>query len=85
MLVEFLDWIKYPIDLVENKLVSVSYNSLEGWIFQFENFEAKLGKNLDSYKFENLSKTIEYLYAKTKNASIVDLRSEAGISIKYDR
>ena len=85
LLVEVFDWIKYPIDLAENKLISVSYNSVEGWIFQFENFEAKLGKGLDSYKFENLSKTIEYLYAKTKNASIVDLRSEAGISIKYDR
>ena len=35
-------------------------------------------------KLKNLSKTIEYLYAKTKNPSIVDLRSDAGIALKYD-
>ncbi|MDC2983078.1 hypothetical protein OAZ81_02205 [Pseudomonadota bacterium] len=85
LLYEVFDWIKHPIDLAENKLISINYNSVEGWIFQFEDFEAKLGKSLDSYKFENLLKTIEYLYAKRKNASIVDLRSNAGISLKYDK
>jgi len=85
LLYEVFDWIKYPIDLAENKLISINYNSVEGWIFQFEDFEAKLGKSLDIYKFENLLKTIEYLYAKRKNASIVDLRSNAGISLKYDK
>ena len=83
LLYEVFDWIKQPIDLAENKLISINYNSVEGWIFQFEDFEAKLGKSLDSYKFENLLKTIEYLYAKRKNPSIVDLRSNAGISLKY--
>jgi hypothetical protein len=85
LLYEVFDWIKHPIDLAENKLISINYNSVEGWIFQFEDFEAKLGKSLDSHKFENLLKTIEYLYAKRKNASIVDLRSNAGISLKYDK
>ena len=85
LLYEVFDWIKHPIDLAENKLISINYNSVEGWIFQFEDFEAKLGKSLDSYKFENLLKTIEYLYAKGKNASIVDIRSNAGISLKYDK
>ena len=85
LLYEVFDWIKHPIDLAENKLISINYNSVEGWIFQFEDFEAKLGKSLDSYKFENLLKTIEYLYAKRKNVSIVDLRSNAGISLKYDK
>ena len=85
LLYEVFDWIKYPIDLVENKLISINYNSVEGWIFEFEDFEAKLGKSLDSIKFENLLKTIEYLYAKRKNVSIVDLRSNAGISLKYDK
>ena len=83
LLYEVFDWIKQPINLAENKLISINYNSVEGWIFQFEDFEAKLGKSLDSYKFENLLKTIEYLYAKRKNPSIVDLRSNAGISLKY--
>ena len=83
LLYEVFDWIKQPIDLAENKLISINYNSVEGWIFQFEDFEAKLGKRLDSYKFENLLKTIQYLYAKRKNPSIVDLRSNAGISLKY--
>ena len=83
LLYEVFDWIKQPIDLAENKLISINYNSVEGWIFQFEDFEAKLGKRLDNYKFENLLKTIEYLYAKRKNPSIVDLRSNAGISLKY--
>ena len=85
LLYEVFDWIKYPIDLVENKLISINYNSVEGWIFEFEDFEAKLGKSLDGYKFENLLKTIEYVYAKRKNVSIVDLRSNAGISLKYDK
>ena len=83
LLSEVFDWIKYLIDLYGNKLISINYNSVEGWIFQFEDFEAKLGKSLDSFKFENLLKTIEYLYAKRKNPSIVDLRSNAGISLKY--
>ena len=83
VLYEVFYWIKHPIDFTENKLISINYNSVEGWIFQFEDFEAKLGRNLDSYKFENLLKTIEYLYAKRKNPSIVDLRSNAGISLKY--
>jgi len=83
LLYEVFYWIKHPIDFTENKLISINYNSVEGWIFQFEDFEAKLGRNLDSYKFENLLKTIEYLYAKRKNPSIVDLRSNAGISLKY--
>ena len=83
LLYEVFDWIKQPINLAENKLISINYNSVQGWIFQFEDFEAKLGKSLDSYKFENLLKTIEYLYAKRKNPSIVDLRSNAGISLKY--
>ena len=83
LLYEVFDWIKQPIYLAENKLISINYNSVQGWIFQFEDFEAKLGKSLDSYKFENLLKTIEYLYAKRKNPSIVDLRSNAGISLKY--
>ena len=85
LLYEVFDWIKQPIDLAENKLISINYNSDEGWIFQFEDFEAKLVKSLDSYKFENLLKTIEYLYEKRKNPSIVDLRSDAGISLKYDK
>lgn len=85
LLYEVFNWVKNPIDLAGNKLISINYNSVEGWIFQFEDFEAKLGKSLDSYKFENLLKTIEYLYAKRKNASIVDLRSNAGISLKYDK
>ena len=85
LLSEVFDWIKYPIDLYGNKLISINYNSVEGWIFQFEDFEAKLGKSLDGIKFENLLKIIEYLYAKSKNASIVDLRSNAGISLKYDK
>ena len=69
---------------VTNSLISIKYNSVEGWIFQYEKFKAKLGKNLDTHKLKNLSKTIEYLYAKTKNPSIVDLRSDAGIALKYD-
>ena len=85
LLYDVFEWIKSPIDLAGNKLISIDYNSVEGWIFQFEDFEAKLGKSLDSFKFENLLKTIEYLYAKRKNASIVDLRSNAGISLKYDK
>ena len=85
LLYEVLEWAKHPIDLAGNKLISINYNSVEGWVFQFEDFEAKLGKSLDSYKFENLLKTIEYLYAKRKNVSIVDLRSNAGISLKYDK
>ena len=85
LLEEVFKWINYPIDEAENKLLSINYDSLEGWIFKFEDFEAKLGKNLDTKKFENLLKTIEYLYAKRKNPSIVDLRSDAGISLKYDK
>ena len=85
LLEEVFKWINYPIDEAENKLLSINYDSLEGWIFKFEDFEAKLGKNLDTKKFENLLKTIEYLYEKRKNPSIVDLRSEAGISLKYDK
>jgi len=85
LLYDVFEWIKHPIDLAGNKLISINYNSVEGWIFQFEDFEAKLGKSLDSHKFENLLKTTEYLYAKRKNASIVDLRSNAGISLKYDK
>ena len=85
LLEEVFKWINYPIDEAENKLLSINYDSLEGWIFKFENFEAKLGKNLDTKKFENLLKTIEYLYEKRKNPSIVDLRSDAGISLKYDK
>tara|TARA_S200000501_G_scaffold182305_1_gene171734 strand:+ start:12892 stop:13521 length:630 start_codon:yes stop_codon:yes gene_type:complete len=85
LLYDVFEWIKHPIDLAGNKLISINYNSVEGWIFQFEDFEAKLGKSLDSHKFENLLKTIEYLYAKRKNPSIVDLRSNAGISLKYDK
>ena len=85
LLEEVFKWINYPIDEAENKLLSINYDSLEGWIFKFEDFEAKLGKNLDTKKFENLLKTIEYLYAKRKNVSIVDLRSNAGISLKYDK
>ena len=84
LLYDVFEWIKSPIDLAGNKLISIDYNSVEGWIFQFEDFEAKFGKSLDSHKFENLLKTIEYLYAKRKNVSIVDLRSNAGISLKYD-
>ena len=85
LLYDVFEWIKSPIDLAGNKLISIDYNSVEGWIFQFEDFEAKLGKSLDNYKFENLLKTIEYIYAKRKNPSIVDLRSNAGISLKYDK
>ena len=85
LLEEVFKWINYPIDEAENKLLSINYDSLEGWIFKFEDFEAKLGKNLDTKKFENLLKTIEYLYEKRKNPSIVDLRSNAGISLKYDK
>mgnify|MGYP001262369298 FL=1 len=85
LLEEVFKWINYPIDEAENKLLSINYDSLEGWIFKFEDFEAKLGKNLDTKKFENLLKTIEYLYEKRKNPSIVDLRSDAGISLKYDK
>ena len=85
LLYDVFEWIKSPIDLAGNKLISIDYNSVEGWIFQFEDFEAKFGKSLDSHKFENLLKTLEYLYAKRKNASIVDLRSNAGISLKYDK
>ena len=85
LLYDVFEWIKSPIDLAGNKLISIDYNSVEGWIFQFEDFEAKFGKSLDSHKFENLLKTIEYLYAKRKNVSIVDLRSNAGISLKYDK
>ena len=85
LLYEVLEWVKHPIDLAWNKLISINYNSVEGWVFQFKDFEAKLGKSLESYKFENLLKTIEYLYAKRKNASIVDLRSNAGISLIYDK
>ena len=85
LLEEVFKWINYPIDEVENKLLSINYDSLEGWIFKFEDFEAKLGKNLDTKKFENLLKTIEYLFEKRKNPSIVDLRSDAGISLKYDK
>ena len=85
LLYDVFEWLKSPIDLAGNKLISIDYNSVEGWIVQFEDFEAKFGKSLDSHKFENLLKTIEYLYAKRKNASIVDLRSNAGISLKYDK
>ena len=85
LLEEVFKWINYPIDEVENKLLSINYDSLEGWIFKFEDFEAKLGKNLDTKKFENLLKTIEYLFEKRKNPSIVYLRSDAGISLKYDK
>ena len=85
LLEEVFKWINYPIDDAENRLLSINYDSLEGWIFKFEDFEAKLGKNLDTKKFENLLKTIEYLYEKRKNPSIVDLRSDAGISLKYDK
>ena len=85
LLEEVFKWINYPIDEAENKLLSINYDSLEGWIFKFEDFEAKLGKNLNTKKFENLLKTIEYLYEKRKNPSIVDLRSDAGISLKYDK
>ena len=85
LLEEVFKWINYPIDEAENRLLSINYDSLEGWIFKFEDFEAKLGKNLDTKKFENLLKTIEYLYEKRKNPSIVDLRSDAGISLKYDK
>ena len=85
MLEEVFKWINYPIDEAANRLLSINYDSLEGWIFKFEDFEAKLGKNLDTKKFENLLKTIEYLYEKRKNPSIVDLRSDAGISLKYDK
>lgn len=85
LLEEVFKWINYPIDEAANRLLSINYDSLEGWIFKFENFEAKLGKNLDTKKFENLLKTIEYLYEKRKNPSIVDLRSDAGISLKYDK
>ena len=85
LLEEVFKWINYPIDEGENRLLSINYDSLEGWIFKFEDFEAKLGKNLDTKKFENLLKTIEYLYEKRKNPSIVDLRSDAGISLKYDK
>ena len=85
LLEEVFKWINYPIDEAANRLLSINYDSLEGWIFKFEDFEAKLGKNLDTKKFENLLKTIEYFYAKRKNPSIVDLRSEAGISLKYDK
>ena len=83
LLYEVFSLIKQPIDSAGNKLISMNFSSAEGWIFQFEDFEAKLGKSLDSYKIENLLKTIEYLYAKRKNPSIVDLRSNAGISLKY--
>lgn len=85
LLEEVFKWINYPIDEAANRLLSINYDSLEGWIFKFEDFEAKLGKNLDTKKFENLLKTIEYLYEKRKNPSIVDLRSDAGISLKYDK
>ncbi len=85
LLEEVFKWINYPIDEAENRLLSINYDSLEGWIFKFEDFEAKFGKNLDTKKFENLLKTIEYLYEKRKNPSIVDLRSDAGISLKYDK
>lgn len=85
LLEEVFKWINYPIYEAENRLLSINYDSLEGWIFKFEDFEAKLGKNLDTKKFENLLKTIEYLYEKRKNPSIVDLRSDAGISLKYDK
>ena len=78
-------FVQNPIEISENSLVSIDYNSVEGWIFQYEQFQAKLGKNLDNYKFENLSKTMEYLYAKRKNPSIVDLRSNAGVALKYDK
>jgi hypothetical protein len=83
LLYEVFSLIKHPIDSAGNKLILINFSSAEGWIFQFEDFEAKLGKSLDSYKIENLLKTIEYLYAKRKNPSIVDLRSNAGISLKY--
>ena len=85
LLEEVFKWINYPIYEAENRLLSINYDSLEGWIFKIEDFEAKLGKNLDTKKFENLLKTIEYLYEKRKNPSIVDLRSDAGISLKYDK
>ena len=85
LLEEVFKWINYPIDEAANRLLSINYDSLEGWIFKFEDFEAKLGKNLDTKKFENLLKTIEYLYEKRKNPSIVDLRSDAGIALKYDK
>ena len=85
LLYQVFDLLKHPVDLSGKKLISINYNSIEGWTLQFEDFEAKLGKTLERYKFENLLKTIEYLYAKRKNPSIVDLRSDAGISLKYDK
>ena len=50
LLEEVFKWINYPIDEAENRLLSINYDSLEGWIFKFEDFEAKLGKNLDTKK-----------------------------------
>ena len=85
LLDEVFNWIMHPNNFAGKKIISINYNLVEGWIFQFEDFEAKLGKSLDNYKFVNLLKTIEYLYAKRKNPSIVDLRSDAGISLKYDK
>ena len=84
MLKDIFEWVNDPAIEVTNSLISIKYDSVEGWIFQYEKFKAKLGKDLDTHKLKNLSKTIEYLYAKTKNPSIVDLRSDAGIALKYD-
>ena len=36
LLYEVFDWIKHPIDLAENKLISINYNSVEGWIFNLK-------------------------------------------------
>ena len=85
LLKDIFEWVNDPAIEVTNSLISIKYNSVEGWIFQYEKFKAKLGKDLDTHKLKNLSKTIEYLYAKTKNPSIVDLRSDAGIALKYDK
>ena len=36
LLYEVFDWIKYPIDLAGNKLISINYNSVEGWILNLK-------------------------------------------------
>ena len=85
LLKDIFEWVNEPAIEVTNSLISIKYNSVEGWVFQYEKFKAKLGKDLDTHKLKNLSKTIEYLYANTKNPSIVDLRSDAGIALKHDK
>ena len=35
LLEEVFKWINYPIDEAENRLLSINYDSLEGWIFKF--------------------------------------------------